>query len=489
MSTYFTYTEYETVSVTLTQSEAHSGCLRTINYAGAPKPLLVEFPRGLHDGSELYVDAPFVTVRGSVEDQPLRIIVSVKKPRRNYAMGAVLMFVSAAALGVILASFVRDARTQRVPAPEITIAAQSESDFSSSQVIEATPTAPALSAVQQEALELIPHFELRYYLSQLDDRLLDSFCALYRTVSSFSATCTFDQPLTKDELSNLSLLLTYECPELLQFSSSETISFYVDSNNNVVSAQLPLSLSREEYEREYRVCSGVAQTLASSAEGMSEYEKELLAYNYITSNCFYNYDASNAGNAYGALGDCQAKCDGISLAMKWLCEEMGISCMVMAGNSYGDPIGHAWNVICIDGTYYDLDVTNDVNTPDRDYDYYAAFNVSRHWIRDNYPDNVSFSGFIIVPGSESMNMSYHALNGAYVTAGDEYEQRLFAQLNSLQTGEAAYLQFESADDYNLFISSIQDIMHRWNGVQKGSFNYSLSYLDEFRVCRITVTYI
>ena len=42
--------------------------------------------------------------------------------------------------------------------------------------------------------------------------------------------------------------------------------------------------------------------------------------------------------------------------------------------------------------------------------------------------SVSFSGFLIVPGSESMNMSYHALNGSFVMAGTPAEELLYRQL-------------------------------------------------------------
>lgn len=489
MSNYSDF-EYTSVSVSLSPSEARSGCLRTLRYPGAPAPLEVELPGGLEDGSELYVSAPFYVDYGNIEERELKILVRVEKPRRGYGAAAALLFAAAGALCVLLVVFARDMRRDSVPSADIPVAVQvSDNAALAVQTPEPTPTEEPLTLVQREARTLIPHFEQRYYLTQLDDRLLENFCTLYRTVSSFSANCSFSQPLTKDELSNLTLLLSYECPELLQFSGSEEITFYSDSSGNVVSAQLPLALAREEYEAQYRICQGVAETLATKAEGMSEYEKELLAYDYLTSNCFYSYDAPNASTAYGALGEREAKCDGISLAMKWLCEEMGISCMVMAGNTDSSPIGHAWNVVCIDGTYYDLDVTNDVNSDDRDYNYYGAFNVSRYWIRSKYPLNAAFSGFLIVPGSESMNMSYHALSGSYVQTGAEYEQALFDRLNALADGEAAYIQFESFDDYSAFVASVSDIMSRWNGLSKGSFNYSLSHLDEFQVCRLSIRYI
>lgn len=487
MSNTYTEAEYTSVSVTVSAAEARSGCFRTLRYPGAPESLLVELPEGLKSGAVLYVDAPFFVNYGDIEVRPLRIDVTVEKPHRGYGAAAALLFVAAAALVVILVSFARDAgRASAVTASPEPV--QQSAALAPTTTPEPTPE--PLSAVQQQARALIPHFELREYLLQLDDRLLENFCALYRSVSAFDSGCSFPQPLTRDELSNLTLLLSYECPELLQFSASEEITYYSGSDGNVVSARLPITLSQEQYAAEYSVCDGIAKTLAQRTAGLSDYERELAAYNYIASNCFYSYDSANAANAYGALGEGEAKCDGISLAMKWICEEMGIPCMVMAGNQPGNPIGHAWNIVRIDGTYYDLDVTNDVNSTDRDYNYYGAFNVSRRWIRSKYTENVSFAGFLIVPGSESMNMSYHALRGSYIPAGADYTQILFDQLDAPSGGDdAAYLQFESWDDYAQFIDQINAVMGRWSGLTRGSFNYSLSHLDEFQVCRISVSYI
>lgn len=484
--------EYVSVRVTLTPRQAREGLLCTLRYPGAPEALKVELPSGMRDGMALFVDAPFYENYGDIVERPLRILISVRRPSTRSVAAFALICVAAAALIVMISvlsgALRRDGvQSEALPQPS----QQAVQEVLPSAAVSPAAVAPevSLSAVQQRALALIPHFDLRCYINQLDDRLLENFLALYSAVSGFEAQCTFPQPLSKDELANLTLLLSYECPELLQFSAATEITFYSDAEANVVSAILPYSLTPEEYAREYAVCDGVAKALAQKARGLSELDKELIAYNYLVSNCFYRYDAPNAFSAYGALGDREAKCDGISLAMKWLCEEMGVSCMVMAGNAPDNPIGHAWNIICVDGTYYDLDVTNDIPSAERQYCYYGAFNVSKYWIRNKYPENVSFSGFVILPGSESMNMSYHALNGSYVAAGEAYEDALFRRLSELSSGEAAFIQFESWDEYTAFINNINDIMSRWNGLSKGSFNYSLSHLDDFQVCRISVTYL
>ena len=485
-------TKTRSINISLSRRDARRGCVRLLRYPGAPAPIKVRLPRGIKDGAELYLnEVPFMTGEGSVSRGALRICVRVKRRRVLPFVIMLFLLFTAGVAGWLLLEDVD------LPTPEKLLAAvgleQSEATPSPEPTpqprLEPTPYVPPLSPMQQQAAMLIPNLELRYYLMELDDRLLENFCALYRAVSQFEADCSFPQPLSREELKNLMLLLSYECPELLQFSSATEMSYLVDESGRVLSVQLELCLTAEEWSAQYQSCAAVVNSLARSVQGMSEEEKELAAYNYLTENCFYDFDGPWSASAYGALVDGRAKCDGISLAMKWILEEMGISCMVISGTHPGEAIGHAWNIVCIDGTYYDLDVTNDVMSEDRNIRYYGAFNVSRNWIRSKYPDNLSFSGFIILPGSQSMAMSMHARSGSFVYEGTDYESQFFALLDEAADGESVYLQFESAQQYQSFIAGINDIMSRWEGLSRGSFNFSMSHLDEFMVCCVKVSYI
>lgn len=474
-----------TVTLYVSSAEARKGCLYTLRYPGAPAPLQLKLPEKMYDGMVLYVnEAKFFENYGHIVTGPLRLIIRIQKKERKVWPFALLSLLSALLLGFLI---YMEFRPVELPEPTSTPTPAIETPLTTPTPVESD--APVVySAVQQRAADMIPHFELRYYLNALDDRLLDNLCAMYSAVSNFETECRFPRSMTRDEFSNLALILSYECPELLQFSTGGEISFTTNAGGEVISAQMPIVLTRQEFAGQYSACAEKAQMLAQSAEGMSESEKEALAYDYLSSHCFYNFNAASASNAFGALGEGQAKCDGISLAMKWLLEEMGISCLVMAGNTSTDPIGHAWNVVRINGEYYDLDVTNDVLSNDRDYKYFGAYNVSKFWIREKYPANVSFGGFIEIPGCLNMNESYHSAAGRFIYPGSDYEGILFAQLDELEDGQAAYLQFENEDDFRAFVNSVSNVMARWKGKNKGSFNYSFSHLDDFRVCRITVEY-
>ena len=485
-------TRTRSINISLSRRDARRGCTRLLRYPGAPAPIKVRLPRNVRSGAQLYLnDVPFLTGEGDTVQGALRICISVKKRRVLPFLLALLVLLSAGA-----AAYFRLPELS-LPIPERLAAIFETTESEPTPLVlpthppEPTPTpyVSPLRPLQQEAAALIPNFELRYFLMELDDRLLENFIALYTAVAEFQPECSFPQQLSRQELANLMLLLSYECPELLQFSAATEMSYLVDDEGRVLSVMPELCLSREERNEQYRLCAKAATELAMSVQGLSQTEKELAAYNYITSHCFYDFDAPYSASAYGALVAGRAKCDGISLAMKWLCEEMGISCMVISGTESADQVGHAWNIICIDGTYYDLDVTNDVPSEDRNIPYYGAFNVSRHWIRDRYTQHVSFSGFMILPGSESMSMSHHARSGSFVSSGEDYEARFFSLLDNTADGDAVYIQFESEAQYWEFIGGINELMGRWEGGARGSFNYALSHLDEFQVCRVLVSFI
>ncbi len=484
-------TDFPTVTLYVSGKEARQGCKYVLRYPGGPAPLKVSLPKKMYDGMVLYVnDARFYVNYGDIVTGPLRIVIRVQKKNAKIWPLALLSAAAAVLLGILI---FREMNTDRSPAvTEPPAVAETEVPTVTEPVYTPAPTKePPIvhyTPMQLKAASMIPHFEIRYYLNTLDDRLLENFCAMYSAVSNFEPKCSFSREMVRQEFSQLALIMSYECPELLQFSTTGEITFTADADGKVVSAEMPLVLTRQEFAAEYGVCSERARALAQSVQGLSDSEKEMAAYEYLTSHCYYNFNAASGSNAYGALGEGQAKCDGISLAMKWLLEEMDIPCMVMAGTTSADAVGHAWNVVCIDGEYYDLDVTNDVMSNERDYKYYGAYNVSRFWIREKYSQNVSFAGFFEIPGSLNMNNSYHYQHGEFVYTGEAYEDRLFAQLDALGDGDAAFLQFESRDEYNAFRNNINNVMARWKGSAKGSFSYKFAHLDEFQVCRISIDY-
>ena len=116
--------------------------------------------------------------------------------------------------------------------------------------------------------------------------------------------------------------------------------------------------------------------LAHQAANLDEKGKELFIHDFLVKNVKYDkLKKEYSHEIIGALGNGVAVCEGIAKAVKILCDELGIWCIIAlseANPDKGIKYRHAWNVIRINGQYYHLDVTFD-NTLSKDdtvrYDY------------------------------------------------------------------------------------------------------------------------
>lgn len=131
-------------------------------------------------------------------------------------------------------------------------------------------------------------------------------------------------------------------------------------------------------EQERQVTEKVREILDSFPlrESSSDYEKVRAVYDYLTANVKYdivhkkNQYHTLKSTAYGALINRTATCQGISVAAYRLLMELGVSCRVitgMANPDHEDSEYHAWNIVCIDGLYYNLDITWDEQLGGEDY--------------------------------------------------------------------------------------------------------------------------
>ena len=128
-------------------------------------------------------------------------------------------------------------------------------------------------------------------------------------------------------------------------------------------------------------------------DSMTDYDKELKIHDYIVSNCEYGYvDTAKkyAYRAYGVLVNQKAVCNGYAEAMALLLTCAGVENRII--NGYADDEPHAWNLVSIDGKWYQVDATWDDPLPDRgDFAGHMYFNVTdeimdeRHdWEKKDY---------------------------------------------------------------------------------------------------------
>jgi len=105
---------------------------------------------------------------------------------------------------------------------------------------------------------------------------------------------------------------------------------------------------------------------------MDDYSKVLAVHDYIIDHAVY--DSENADkntippeehDAYGVLVKGIGVCDSYTEAMKLLLDKAGVECITVVGDEADgsadakNDIGHAWNIVNIEGSYYHIDATWD----------------------------------------------------------------------------------------------------------------------------------
>lgn len=120
------------------------------------------------------------------------------------------------------------------------------------------------------------------------------------------------------------------------------------------------------YEQELAVEEKVQEILSELNIYDSDRETQIRSiYTYVTGNVKYDnmiYETFNVHSAYAAAIEGKAVCQGYSLLLYRLLQEIGIKNRMVAGEAGG--VGHVWNIVEMDGRWYNLDATWDWEASD-----------------------------------------------------------------------------------------------------------------------------
>lgn len=105
--------------------------------------------------------------------------------------------------------------------------------------------------------------------------------------------------------------------------------------------------------------SKVEEIVSGVQPGWSEAETVLYFHDWLATHCSYDLTYTR-NDAYAAMVGGSAVCQGYALAMCVLCRAAGISCYPVTS----DTLRHMWNVVKVDGQWYQCDITFDDVSPD-----------------------------------------------------------------------------------------------------------------------------
>lgn len=157
------------------------------------------------------------------------------------------------------------------------------------------------------------------------------------------------------------------------------------------------------------------ELLQGITTSMSEYERELLIHDRIAEKVVYEA-ADNAHNAYGALVEGKAVCEGYAKAFQYLLQLTGIQAFMITGTSTnpmtGAEEGHAWTAVRIDDKYYHVDPTWDDQD---DLLFHAYFNKTTAAISE---DHTIATAAYPLPSCTSEEADYFTVSGGKMETFD-----------------------------------------------------------------------
>ena len=328
--------------------------------------------------------------------------------------------------------------------------------------------------------------EISYYgreqLAQLNNAtaLLYAYDQIVAGVEEAAASISVyngTNALSSTELKTVMSAYTRDHVEHFWVSGSYT---YTTSGNTCVSLKPSYTMDKTDIAfARSAFDAAVAQILYGMDNGMSELERELYLHDKLASVVTYK-SGDNAHNAYGALVNGTAVCEGYAKALQYLLQRAGIQSFLVFGESVNPATqkreSHAWNYVRIDGKYYHVDATwNDQG----ETLYHAYFNQTDKVIKRDHA----------IDGTNYPLPSCTATDAMYFTGKDTY-------LDSYDVDKVAKLLKNNGLSVHLYIAD-GDTSAFWEWAKKnisaiakkvnvtGSYSYSAKFLGGEIVLAIT----
>ena len=219
------------------------------------------------------------------------------------------------------------------------------------------------------------------------------------------------------------------------------------------------NMNQKEYPRCRREISSFFDSLREQTAGMSAFEAEKYVYDLMFDSIVYNENTEHSGSVYGALIEHNARCEGISKAFAWCMNELDIGCITIAGTPLWENTSifssHSWNIVCLDGVWYHVDLTADdlKTSPDEHViPLYSFLNSNDETIRATHLPSQIFTDMGL-PSCSSEELNYHVMYDLVLTPEDDTEKGLFDIMDRYYKEEGEVflrVRFTSADSYNSF---------------------------------------
>ncbi|MCD7730623.1 MAG: hypothetical protein LUI05_03900 [Oscillospiraceae bacterium] len=320
----------------------------------------------------------------------------------------------------------------------------------------------------------------RYAYNTLDDDEKALYDAILGAASTMSPKIFGTDNLSMEKWAKVFGMVYNQEPQLFWLSSKIKIGrlYFNETDTEQIAAM------------QKEIDTTVNQLVSEANKKSSTFDKLKVFHDYLVLNSTFEKDDAAGSynqsiyNAFsgGTSSQGNIQCSGYAKAMQYLCDQVGIDCIVITGtNSEG--ASHAWNKVKVEGEWYNLDCTWDdpiLTTPVYNYIRYNNFLVPDSWINEKTHFNINsvtlnsggtFSYFT-PPTATATAQNYFIKNNLVYSDFDSADAALKKALEDTASagGTVAEIMVDSKDVYNKLVSDLkgyQDYIKGKNSSVKG----------------------
>ena len=298
-------------------------------------------------------------------------------------------------------------------------------------------------------------------LSDLEKEYYDKIVSLDIGVLSF--TIKYSPNLTKQQFESIDFTkimyaVCLDHPELFYYNGYGYSKSYYPSNGAVVSVTYNILVKKNSQTNAYIYSAdaipgyydemmSVVDIVSLNTDTRYDFIKSL--HDYLSEELSYIDDYASCFDAYGALVNNEAVCQGYAEAFKLFCDKYNVPCVCVTGTANGGP--HMWNAVQMDdGKWYLVDVTWD---DQEEHGIYNDFFLVGLETKDTYFTGEAFSASHVSDGSPylpSLPYSDTAFDSSKKYSGFDLTYNCNADLNNRRI----ILSFYDSVDNNIYFNGM-----------------------------------
>lgn len=326
-------------------------------------------------------------------------------------------------------------------------------------------------------------FSNKFYFNQLSSISQREFIKIYDGICNYKSSIAVNG-LSVQDLNQIIYILYFDCPELFYLSDANQNFNHINNKATVFYPQY--TYTKETVNKMEKELESLANNFKTKLNNKSPEFIEKYLHDYLISNIKYNQETDNYMNIYGALIEGKANCKGYSSSFVYLARILDLPCAQVIGYASDEnaSIGHSWNIVKLDGTYYYLDICWDDFDEKEEYGglsgSYIFYNLPANKMAMSHNPEETFKKLGLPPTDNDSSKVYYKMLGYYATDIIEAKEVIHTQIKKVDNGDVNYviLQCDNQEVFNSVINNIQSIIK--SEIESCSSDFSECQLVEIK---------